>query len=99
MEFEYNDQMDRRRSVRWPCRRELFWRVPRGRRVRRSVIPERSLIGLVIAALKEDAAPPGTFVLAIDKSTRDRHGFRTAVICRTEQTANGIFLLFTDILA
>jgi hypothetical protein len=43
--------------------------------------------------------PPGTLVIANDNRTRDRHGFRTAVICRTEQTANGICLLFSDILA
>jgi hypothetical protein len=98
-EFENNLRMDRRRSGRWPCGKELFWRVPRGRRVRRSLIPERSLSGLVIAAEKEDAAPPGTFVIANDNRTRDRHGFHIAVICRTERTADGIFLLFTDILA
>ena len=99
VEFKNNDRLDRRRSSRWPCGKELFWRVPRGRRVRHSVIPERSLGGLVIAAEKEDAAPPGTFVIPNDERTRDRHGFRTAVICRTEQTRNGIFLLYTDILA
>jgi len=99
VEFKNNDRLDRRRSSRWPCGKELFWRVPRGRRVRHSVIPERSLGGLVIAAQKEDAAPPGTFVIPNDERTRDRHGFRTAVICRTEQTRNGIFLLYTDILA
>jgi hypothetical protein len=98
-EFKDNDRIDRRRSGRWPCGKELFWRVPRGRRVRRSIIPERSLGGLVIAAEKEDAVPPGTFVIPSDERTRDRHGFHTAVICRTEQAANGIFLLYTDILA
>jgi len=99
MDFKNDTRMERRRSGRWPCGKELFWRVPHGRRVRRSVISERSLSGLVIAAEKEDAVPPGTFVIANDRPTRDRHGFCTAVICRTEQTANGSFLLFTDILA
>jgi len=99
IEFRNNDRIERRRSGRWSCGKTLFWRVPRGRRVRRSVIPERSLEGLVIAADKEDAAPPGTFVIANDESMRDRHGFHTAVICRTEKTSNGLFLLYTDILA
>jgi hypothetical protein len=93
------DQKERRRSQRWSCAKTISWRIKGGRRVRKGLVPERSLDGLVIATAKKDAVPTGTFVLAGDDRTGFRHGFRNGVICRTVDLTEGTSLLFVEILA
>ena len=99
MRKEKSDQSERRNSERWPCAKGILWRVRGGRRVRQGLIPERSMQGMVIAASKGDAAPPGTFVVPTDDRGSLRHGFRTGVICRTAELDAEWNLLFVEILA
>ena len=89
---------DRRRSARWQCEKTVSWRVRGGRRIRSSLVPEKSLHGLVIAASKKDAAPAGTFVVPSDDQTGKRHAFRTGVICRTVDVPDGTCWMYVDIL-
>lgn len=91
-------EQERRRSQRWPCDKPIRWRVRHGRRLRDSVVPERSLCGIVIAAAKADAVPTGTFVFPGDDQNSVRHGFRTGVISRTADLNEQQCLLFIDIL-
>jgi len=92
------DEKERRRSKRWTCDKPILWRVHYGRRVRHSVVPERSLDGMVISAAKADAVPAGTFVFPGDDQTCVRHGFRTGVITRTAELNEDQCLLYIDIL-
>jgi hypothetical protein len=93
-----SNEIEHRRSQRWPCDKPIQWRIQHGRRVRHGTVPDRSLHGMVIAATKADAVPPGTFVFPGDDQTSLRHGFRTGVITRTAEVNDQECLLFIDIL-
>ncbi|HZZ41493.1 MAG TPA: hypothetical protein VFE58_01025 [Tepidisphaeraceae bacterium] len=89
---------ERRRSQRWACSKTIHWRVRGGRRIRESLVPERSLDGLVISAERRDLVPLGTRIQPCDLDTEVRHGFRDAVVCRTADDGEKNYLLYIDIL-
>lgn len=92
-------QSDRRHSRRWPCDKEIRWRIHGGRRVRVGRVAERSLNGMVIAAPAMDLTPPGTYLKPAGREASLRHGFHTGVVRRVGQAGHGEDLLFIEILS
>jgi len=90
---------ERRYSQRWFSGKQIQWRIHRGRRIRSGVVTERSLNGMILAVEALDAVAPGVFVFPADDRSAQRHGFHTAVICRTAQAGPDEKLLFVEILA
>jgi len=54
---------------------------------------------MALAVAAPDAVEPGVFVFPADDRSAQRHGFRTAVICRTVEVGPGERLLFVEILS
>ena len=99
METTTPNRKERRYSERWFSGKQIQWRIHRGRRVREGRVTERSLNGMALAVAAPDAVEPGVFVFPADDRSAQRHGFRTAVICRTVEVGPGERLLFVEILS
>ena len=99
MELDTSSVKDRRYSQRWFSGKQIQWRIHRGRRVREGRVTERSLNGMALAVAAPDAVEPGVFVLPADDQSAQRHGFHTAVICRTAQGGPNQRLLYVEILS
>jgi len=89
---------ERRQSRRWPEDRPIAWRVHHGHRPRCGRVTERSLHGMVIDTTVRDAAGVGTHLHPIDDDAGLRHGFRDAIVRRSDSTQRGR-RLFVEILA
>ena len=91
--------LGRRKSPRWPMDRELSWCVHRGRKTRQARIIERSLDGLVLLAGRDDTVPVGTRINPTTLNQKERLGFRSAVVRRTQALNDTAELLIVEIEA
>jgi len=91
--------LGRRRSPRWSVDRELYWCVHRGRKTRIARIIERSLDGLVLLAGRDDTVPVGTRINPTTANQKERFGFRSAVVRRTQPLNEMVELLIAEIEA
>lgn len=89
---------ERRHSGRWRQRRDLEWRLRRGRRAKLGLIVERSLNGLVLIVPATDAPAEGAYVLPATAQAGNRHGFREAIVRRSLNQGEQS-VLFMEILA
>ncbi len=84
---------------RWSPQRTLQWRVRGGRRKRLGLISERSLNDLVLLVDERDDVPAGARLQPVSRRDADRHGFRCAIVRRSDSTPEGRRLLYVEILA
>lgn len=92
--------VDRRRSERWPTDKPLRWRLRGDHKACDGLVVERSLNGLVLLADEEQAPELGEHLKPVSSEMAIRHGFRCAVVVRRDtDAALGRQKVYLEILA
>lgn len=90
---------ERRRSSRWRTDKPITWHERGGGRLCNGRVCERSLEGMVVVTQGGNPVPCGTHLAPGDMRMGVRHGFRHAIVRRTERRPGGRQLLFIEILS
>ena len=90
---------ERRHFVRWNTEKRLSWRIHRGRRIRRSIVTERSLNSLVLETAADDAPDVGMRFCPSDSEVATKFGFRSAIVRRLEALSDDTKKVYAEIEA
>ncbi|MCG8406782.1 MAG: hypothetical protein MI923_16420 [Phycisphaerales bacterium] len=90
---------ERRHFARWNTEKRLSWRIHRGRRIRKSIVTERSLNSLVLETAAEDAPDVGARFYPSDGEIAMKFGFRSAVVRRMEAISDDTRKVYAEIEA
>lgn len=77
---------ERRQSARWLTNKPVQWLPAGGRKLRDGYIIERSLSGMAIQTSDSEIIKLGTRIRAGTRKMAERHGFRTGIVRRVENS-------------